>query len=179
MRYDRRAFAEAHLDAHADNKRGHYSEKHDYNVALMAYRKEMLSGLQRLFGLTVNWPPETGSGGDAAARALFDLSSIFDSTVRSCVAITSPLAGHLEAGLFFRRLEQSGEHGRVVLAGFERITDLGAQLREAHVDILTSLLAIMLGDRADLVFTTADLRAIGVDDTEPDSIDYPWDFDDE
>jgi hypothetical protein len=39
--------------------------------------------------------------------------------------------------------------------------------------MLDALVTAMLGDRAELTFSPADLRAIGVDDAKPSAADYP------
>ena len=43
----------------------------------------------------------------------------------------------------------------------------------AHAEVMDTLIAVLLGDRADATFTSADPAAIGVDDTAgPNSADY-------
>jgi hypothetical protein len=51
--YDRRAFAQAFLDAHPDARHGlYYNEA--YNTALREHRQRVPDGLRRLFGLTLS-----------------------------------------------------------------------------------------------------------------------------
>lgn len=160
--YDRRAFAQAFLDAHPDARHGlYYNEA--YNTALREHRQRVLDGLQRLFGLTLS------IGGATRHRGLL---ALFRSTARSYLAITGPGDGFMEAGLIFRQLAEAGVE-ESVHEGLARITALNTQSRDAHLAVLETLIAVLLGDRADATFTSADLAALGVDDTAgPDSADY-------
>jgi hypothetical protein len=98
--------------------------------------QQVLMGLQELFDLTLD---------DTQLPAVH--WGLFTSTVRSYFAITHPG----EAG--------PDEATRSALA---QIADLNNQSREAHLDVLEAVLAGFVGDK---VFTSADLRAIGIDDT--------------
>ncbi|WP_433795474.1 hypothetical protein [Actinoplanes sp. CA-252034] len=123
----------------------------------------MLGGLQRLFGLVL-------SRDGVPERVLFVL---FESTVRSLLAQTTPWSGFLEAGLLVKRLEATGGPGARVMAASDRIWSRKDESREDHLLILDELLAVFLGDRADHVFTAADLVAVGVDPTPPTTEQYP------
>ncbi|MEV8438475.1 hypothetical protein AB0425_13945 [Actinosynnema sp. NPDC051121] len=160
--YDRRAFAQAFLDAHPDARHGlYYSQA--YDTALREHRQRVLDGLQRLFGLSLSFDGVTRYRG---------LLVLFRSTARSYLAITGPGDGFLEAGLIFWQLAEAGVE-EPVHEGLARITALNDQSREAHLAVLETLLAVLLGDRADATFTSADLAAVGVDDTAgPDTADY-------
>ncbi|EMD25264.1 hypothetical protein [Amycolatopsis azurea] len=48
-----------------------------------------------------------------------------------------------------------------------RSLELEDRLRESYLDTMELVIAILLGEQADAVFTSADLGEIGVDDTEP------------
>ncbi|XVS65028.1 hypothetical protein ACQPYE_02900 [Actinosynnema sp. CA-299493] len=160
--YDRRAFVQAFLDAHPEAKRGYYYSQ-AYNAALREHRQRVLRGLQELFGLTLDFE------GVAEYRALFLL---FRGTASSYVKITGPGEGFAEAGLILKQLAQSGVE-QPVHDALNRITACNDQSAEAHLDVLVTLVGVFLGDRATATFTSADLAAVGVDDTAgPDSADY-------
>jgi hypothetical protein len=161
--YDRRAFAQAFLDAHPDAKRGYYYNE-QYNAALREHRQRVLDGLQELFGLRL----ERGGvpGGQAA------LFMLFRTTASSYVKITGPGEGVGEAGLLYRQLAETGAQQHV-LGGLERITACNDRSRDAHLDVMETLIDVFLGERAGATFTSADLAALGVDDTAgPNSADY-------
>ena len=167
--YDRRAFALAYVEAQADYRRGYYSENSGYNAALRTHRRQILTGLQELFGLTL-----ARSAIPDDHQALFML---FDSTVTSYLTLATPWSRYLEAGLVVRRLDEAGRPGLAIREASDRVGNLTERSREAHLDILEALLEVFLGERAPRVFSSADLRSIGVDDTPPNSDDYPWDTD--
>ncbi|CAL9675613.1 hypothetical protein SUDANB95_07818 [Actinosynnema sp. ALI-1.44] len=151
--YDRRAFARLHLDAHDACEHGS-SGMSGYDAALRAHRKAVLEGLRRLFDL------------DLRADPLHRM--VFESTARSYGAIRSPFSGYGEIGLLERVLGAEG------LAPVERIVELNAASKEAHVDFVVNLLASVRPGAE--VFTSDDLRAIGVDDTPPgrEGHEYDW-----
>src|SRR5688572_12759703 len=73
------------------------------------------------------------------AQPLFYL---FRSTTDAFLALRTPLGNFLEAGLIFRRLEESGADGNAIL---ESINDASAKakgLQETEIDILERLLVI-------------------------------------
>lgn len=90
----------------------------------------------------------------------------------------TPGSDYLEASLLVRKLAEAGDAGARVNATLERIEHLSRTWRDAHLDVLEDLLGVLLGKRADFVFTSADLKAAGVDDTRPNLADYPVDVDD-
>jgi hypothetical protein len=170
-RYDSRAFAQAYLFAQASEEDGvgdYLLTEPAYNAALREHHKRVLAGLEKLFGVTLDVRSTTG---DTA------LLWLFTKTARSCHSPRTPLSGFLEAGLLIRRLAEGGDAGTRVLATFERIGQLRDAWHEAHLDVLDDLLGMLLGERADRVFTSADLRAAGVDDTPPELTDHPSDPD--
>ncbi|HEX8864097.1 MAG TPA: hypothetical protein VF821_00445, partial [Lentzea sp.] len=97
------------------------------------------------------------------------LSFLIGKTVRTNAAIVAPGEGFGEAGLLVRRLEGTGVLGRM-----GDILDLNEQSRAAHLDIVDELLGL-LGPTVEKV-TSADLQALGVDDTPPNSSDYEMDY---
>jgi hypothetical protein len=159
--YDRRALARAYADVRHDG-----SPAGGYQAAMRVHHQQILSGLQDLFGVTLE--PTI----PAEHRPLFVL---FESTIASLDAARTPWDDHPEAGLIHQRLEETGQ-SQAIAAASDRIKDLVAQSREAHLDILTAVLEPILGDRATKVFTSADLRNIGIDDTPPNSTDYGTDW---
>ncbi|QYN24970.1 hypothetical protein [Amycolatopsis sp. DSM 110486] len=171
--YNRRAFAEAYVLARAseDDAFGEYQQEQSaYNTALRAHRQRVLDGLQTLFQLRLDRESISSTPGAAP------LFMLFASTAGSCLALRTPWSSYREAGLLHRRLGELGPAGVRIIEASELITQLTDQSRQAHLDLLAELLGVLLGERGDLVFTSADLLAAGVDDTPPDSRDYPWDF---
>lgn len=156
--YDRRAFAVAYLEAQPDYSYGFTDDKSEYNDALRTRRGQLLKGLESLFGLELT---DAGVSERTDGSVLFML---FRSTARNHLAVKA--SGFLEGGLLIKALERSGQ-GEPVFKSMERSLDLRDRLRESYVDTMGLVLGILLGDRADAVFTSADLREIGVDDTEP------------
>lgn len=124
----------------------------------------MLGGLQELFGFRVE-----RESVPTAQRALFVL---FGSLVRSHLKIAGPGDGYGEAGLVFKQLAETRVQQHV-LTGLERITACNDRSRDAHLDVVESLVEVFLGERAGARFTSADLAAIGVDDVAgPNSSDH-------
>ncbi|WP_067548671.1 hypothetical protein [Nocardia crassostreae] len=76
-----------------------------------------------------------------------------------------------------KTLDESGHPGAEVHTATQRITDLHAESRAAHLDILENLLRILIAEQVEKTFTSQDLLASGVVDTPPNSWDYPWDGD--
>ncbi|GAB3841460.1 hypothetical protein ACFPIJ_43855 [Dactylosporangium cerinum] len=161
--YSRRQLIDAYLGA-----RG-YDDRHDessaFNAALREHHSAVLHGLERLFGLRL----------DRHRTETFDhrvLLMLFSSTAASVLALRTPWSNFLEAGLLIMKVEQAGPPGARVMAESARINTLTAESRQAHLAILDDLAAIMLGDRAELTFTPAELQAMGVDDTPPSPADH-------
>ena len=56
----------------------------------------------------------------------------------------------------------------------ERINAAVADARAGHLEMLDSLVAVMLSNRADLTITEADIRTAGIEIlAEPSPTDYP------
>lgn len=160
--YDRRALARAYLDVRQDG--GHAS---GHRAAMRVYHQQILSGLQDLFGVTLEV-----SGNSPEDRPLLML---FESTADSAAAARTPWDDHPQAAPITERLGETGQW-QAVSAASDRIRDLVAQSREAHLDILAALLEPVLGDRSAKVFTSADLWDIGIDDTPPTGADHEIDW---
>ena len=164
--YGRRHLVEAYLGAQARGFGGYYPESSAFNAALKVHYVGMLDGLGRLFGLRL----------DRQQMDTFDNRAyfmLFSSTAVSLLALRTPWSNFLEAGLLVKKVEQAGQDGQRVMTASSRIETLVGESRQEHLEILDALAAIMLGDRAELTFSRADLRAIGVDDAVPSPADYP------
>ncbi|SCL58702.1 hypothetical protein GA0070606_2983 [Micromonospora citrea] len=164
--YDRRDLVHAYLAAQGGRFGGYRPESSAYNAALKAHHTAMLDGLQQLFGLRLH----ADGGGSFTHRVLFRL---FSATADSFLALRTPWSNFLEAGLLVRMVEEAGAEGERVMAASQRVDALTAESRETHLEMLDALVAVLLGDRAVLTFSPADLRAIGVDDTMPSPSDHP------
>ncbi|AGM06741.1 hypothetical protein [Amycolatopsis keratiniphila] len=156
--YDRRAFALSYLAAQPEYSHGFSDDDSEYNDALRAYRERLFKGLESLFGLELTWD---GVSDRTDGSVLFVL---FSSAARNHLGVEA--SGFLEGGLLVKALERAGQDGPV-LASMSRSIDLRDRLWASYVDTMELVLGILLGERADDVFTSADLRAVGVDDTEP------------
>jgi hypothetical protein len=164
--YDRRDLVRVYLAAQERGFGGYRPDSSAYNAALKVHYTAMLDGLQRLFGLRLH----EDAVDSLTHRVRFRL---FSSTADSFFALRTPWSRFLEAGLLIRKIEEAGAEGERVMAASRRIDALTAESRESHLEMLDALVAMMLGDRAELTFSPADLRAIGVDDTEPNTTDHP------
>lgn len=164
--YGRRHLVEMYLGAQDRGFGGYYPESSAFNAALKAYYVSMLGGLERLFSLRL----------DARHLDTFDnrvLFRLFASTARSLLVLRTPWSGFLESSLLVTKVEEAGTEGQRVMELSRRVDVLASESRQAHLEILDALVAIMLGDRAEQTFSRADLSAIGVNDTEPSPWDYP------
>lgn len=161
--YDRRALAQAYIDAQRE-----YNSADGYRAAMHVYHQQILSGLQYLFDISFEWEAV-----DSTHRPIL---MMVRNTVESSLALRTPWANILEGGLIFRRLEEA-DALQPVLAASDQIDALVEQARTAHVTMLEALLDPMLGDRSSKVFTSEDLREIGIDDTPPDRANYTIDWD--
>jgi hypothetical protein len=162
--YGRQDLVRAYLRAHAtenDGVGGYRHEEDRYNVVLRSYHERMQAGMEQLFGVRL--------AVDAFSRQQeLSFFLLFASTVRSYLAMRTPWSGYLETGLLITNLRQAGEVFTRVNDASRRIERMQHELRQAHLDMLDALATQLLGDRADLVFTAADLRAIGVEDRIPE-----------
>jgi len=172
--YDRAALVRCHLHVHADPRSGFgdYDREGDaFNAALLEYQQGLLSALEQLFGATL----------DLRRAAGFDqrvLLMLFSSTMRSYLGARTPWSGFQEAGLLITRLEATGAVGQRVNEASRTIEEAHKASQSAHLDILDALATHVLGAQADTTFDSADLLAIGFNDsTYPRASDYPYDED--
>jgi len=155
--YDRRALVVAYLEAQPGYSHGFIDSKSEYD-ALRASRETVLKGLEKLFGLELTYD---GVADRTDGTAFWML---FTSAARNYLAVKP--SGFLEGGLLIKVLERAGQDGPV-LESMGRSLELEDRLRESYLDTMELVIAILLGEQADAVFTSADLGEIGVDDTEP------------
>lgn len=164
--YGRRDLVRAYLGAQRRGFGGYYAESPTFNAALEAHYLSLFDGLQQLFELQLDGNP--GANPNPA------LLMLFRSTADSLLTLRTPWSKFLEAGLIHRKLEEAGEHGVRVSRASDRISAAVADAREAHLEMLESLVAAMLGDRADLTIAEADVRTARIDIlAEPNPKDYP------
>lgn len=169
--YGLRAVAEAHLLAQASENDffgGYCYGKSALNAALREHRQQLSAGLQQLFGISLAEPATVPILHRLVLRQI-------DNTVRSCLALRTPMSGYLEGGLLIRTFREAGDAGQRVLESAEQIARLAKQSYEAHLDSLEALFELLAGEHTDRRLTREDLLAIGVDDTPPSTLDYPWD----
>jgi hypothetical protein len=159
--YDREALALAYVESLNDHVAGMHSDREGYPDAVLAHRKTLINGLQRLFDIDF----DTTSGPNGV------LLTLLRDTARSYLAITSPGGGLNEQ--LISRLTDFGIAGDV-LGDLEQIQATNADSRAIHLRVLTTLITALLGDKADLVVTDDDLRAIGVDPAPPNPNNYEF-----
>jgi hypothetical protein len=142
-----------------------YTHRKDFvHSDFTTYYASLLEALQRLFDI---WLSDEGLSFDQLV-----LWRLFQSTVKSLLQITSPWDGYLEAGLLHKKLEQSGEPGRVVEQASAAIGEANKASEAAHREILYALFLAIFGDCQQSV-TSEELRQAGFDDSkEPDITNY-------
>jgi hypothetical protein len=118
---------------------------------------------------------EARAGSSPVARVALTRQRRVQSTTPadSFLALRTPWSGFLEGGLLIRTIDEAEPDGQRVMAASQRIDTLTAESRETHLEMLDAPVTVMLGDRAELTFSPAELRAIGVDDAKPSPADYP------
>ncbi|WP_067685941.1 hypothetical protein [Nocardia jejuensis] len=161
--YDRRGFALAYIDANNPSDIGFDAERVGYPEALHGHRTALLAGIERLFGITLEMA--------AVPAGMRPVLLVFRSVARSYASIAGPMDGYLEAGLIHDRLEQVGIHD-AFLSGIGWIAELNEESRVTHLDILTTLLGVLLGDNADKVISAEELQALGVNTVPPNPTDF-------
>lgn len=168
--YDVRAFAQAHIDADKGSKSGYHMGYESYTRAWEAHYRQLLTGLQQLYEFT--WGAVATS--DPRSLSIRSFRHLFRDMISSYHRTVEPVARYAEAGLLINQLREAGQWD-MFEAGMARIEQNRKQSADAHLDIMTNLLAAALGDRSTKVFTSADLRAIGIDDIPPDLADHTHD----
>jgi hypothetical protein len=142
-----------------------YTQRKDFvHSDFTAYYGSLLKALQGQFGVQLSHE------GLAFSQKVFWM--LFQSTVRSLLQITNPWADFLDETLLVRRLEESGELGRVVDRASAAIGESNKESEAAHRVILNALFEAIFGE-CQRVVTSADLLAAGFDDSkEPDISNY-------
>ncbi|KAB2347741.1 hypothetical protein [Actinomadura rudentiformis] len=162
--FGRQSLLNAYLDVQRDQLARRFTPElpeTEHEVA----RREFLTGLEHLFGITLN-PPQ-GSGRQVTIGQERDhlerrvLTQFFRSTADSYLSIRTPWSGYLEAGLLFEVMKEAGIWDTVRETS-DSIRTSSDELQEQHRALLDLLLSRLLGDRAANTFTEADLTAIGV-----------------
>jgi len=149
--YDSHALIEAHI----------YTQRTDFvHSDFTTYYASLLVALEKLFGIRLSWEELSFS-----QKVLWGL---FQNTVRSLLQITNPWAGYLEAGLLHKKLDESGEAGKVVDQATQVINEANQASEAAHREILYALFRAIFGE-CDRVVTSEELRKAGFDESrEPD-----------
>ncbi len=142
-----------------------YTRRKDFvHSDFTSYYGSLLEALQTCFGIRLS-----GEGLSFDQRVLW---SLFESTVGSLLQITSPWDGYLEASLLHKKLEASGEPGRVVDRASRVIGEANTASEAAHREILSALFQAIFGE-CQRVVTSEELREAGFDDSkEPDIVNY-------
>jgi len=132
------------------------------------YYRGLLTALEKEFGLQMS-----DAGLDFSQRVLWML---FQSTTGSLLQIGTPWDRYLEASLLHKKLEESGEPGRKVMAATDRIFAASSASKSAHYDMLHALFHAIFGV-VDRVVTSEQLVEAGFDDSkEPDFSNYIGDL---
>ena len=174
MRYDRAKLIEVYLAAQEnceDVRFGYRIECDEFNDALREYYRGLLAALQKLFVVEFDRQRVQNFG-----AGVFLVP--FRNTVASLQGARTPWSGILEGGLLIKRLEAAGAPGARFLEASDVIDELRKKSRAAHLEALDAIVEILLGDRAESAFESADVLAAGFDDgARPQPADYPdpWD----
>jgi len=154
VKYDARSLIETYIKTKRHYEHGDFAD----------YYKALLSVLQSLFGVSVT---DSAAGWKPASLAM-----LFHSTADSYLAISTPWAGFLEAGLIHRALDESGEAGKRIYVFSDEIRGLAEQNERLHLEMMYTLLELRHGP-VGMVITSKDLLAAGFDDSaEPQHCDY-------
>ena len=142
-----------------------YTQRQDFvHRDFGRYYGELLKVLETQFGVRL-----ARDGVPSHHRVLWFL---FDSTVSSLLAITTPWSGYLEAGLLHTKLDQLGEPGKAVYRASCEIEKVAGDSEAAHRKILETLFVVFFGDCQQII-TSEDLKRAGFDDSrEPTLSDY-------
>ena len=145
-----------------------YTKREDFcHTDFTTYYSGLLEALEKLFDICLS---EEGLTFDQ--RILWKL---FKSTVKSFLQITNPWSPFMEATLLVRKLEASGEPGKVVEQASAVIQEANKVSGAAHHDILEALFSTIFGEHPQEV-TSEELLQAGFDDSqEPDISDY-WKY---
>ena len=153
--YDFRVLIEAYV----------YTQRHDFvHADFGAYYAGLLANLERLFDVRF--------ARDELSHRQRVLWSLFGSTVRSLLQVSTPWDGYLETGLLDRTLEESGETGVLVERASTAIAEAAKASRTAHREMLQARFVGIFGECRHVV-TSDELQQAGFDDSrEPDITNY-------
>ncbi|MCP9624493.1 hypothetical protein FOH10_17570 [Nocardia otitidiscaviarum] len=124
-----------------------------------------LAGLEKLFGVDLGLPDPMSGSGDMRRRVLLTLLL---KAARSYRAIGTPLDGYMEASLLVRAMEDAGI-ADAVTDGCARMQSPARTLRQQHLEVLDTVLAGLLGERADASYELDDPVAAEI------VVPEPWD----
>ena len=128
------------------------------------YYKGLLAALEAQFGFRMSDVDLSFN-----QRVLWGL---FNNTLRSLLEVGTPWDWYLEASLLHRKIEESGEPDREVMAATERIFQATSASTAAHYEMLDALFRAIFGT-VDRVVTSEELAVAGFDDSqEPQFSDY-------
>ena len=142
-----------------------YTQRKDFvHPDFTTYYSSLLDALQKQFGIRMSHE------GLALPQGVYWM--LFKGTVRSLLQIRNPWDDFLEAGLVHKKLDESGELGRVVDRASAVIAEANKASEAAHREMLDALFHAIFG-RCDRVLTSEELREAGFDDSkEPNWADY-------
>jgi hypothetical protein len=156
--YDFRVLIEAYV----------YTQRKNFvHADFTTYYASLLEALQRAFGFRM-----AGEGLSFHQRVLW---SLFQSTVGSLHQITDPWAGYQETSLITKKLEESGEPGKVVDRAIAVIFEANKASEAAHREILYALFLAIFGECQKIV-TSEELRQAGFDDSKEPEIENYYDY---
>lgn len=154
--YDYRVFIETYI--YTKHKGFLHS---DFEV----YYASLLEALQEQFGVRLSH-----EGLTTVPQKVFWM--LFQSTVHSLLQITNPWANFLDETLLVKKLDESGELGRLVHRASGVIDEANKVSDAAHREVLCALFQAIFGE-CQRVVTSQDLLAAGFDDSkEPDIMNY-------
>jgi hypothetical protein len=142
-----------------------YTQRKDFvHSDFTAYYASLLEALQGQFDIRLSHE------GLAFPQKVFWM--LFQGTVQSLNQITNPWANFLDESLLVKKLEESGELGRIVDQASAAIGEANMASEAAHRTMLDVLFQAIFGE-CQWVVTSEVLLAAGFDDTkEPDIRNY-------
>ncbi|MFI0449215.1 hypothetical protein [Actinomadura sp. 6N118] len=161
--FGRQTLLDAYLDVQRDQLTRRFTSERPETEHQVA-RRAFLTGLEHLFGITLN-PQDPdgqvviGEGREHLERRV--LMMFFRSTANSYLSIRTPWSNYLEASLLYKVMDEAGLWDTVRETS-DDIRKSSEELKKQHRVLLNLILSRLLGDRAANTFTEADLAAIGV-----------------
>jgi hypothetical protein len=157
--YDQASLIEAYIAA----------QRTDYlHEDFTTYYKALLDALEQAFGMLVS--------SQAIRRAeVRPLWLLFQSTTHSYLSIKTTRSGFLEAGLIDKRFDELGDEALPIRQAEQTIMRLAEENRATHLQLLADLFTILFGP-LEKVVTSAELLALGFDDSKEPSLSDYWDY---